>query len=339
MTMAGTRKMELPDGYRERLPRSWRGWLDLLPELVESYLERWELIIVGEFPLSSSYVVPVERSDGHPCVLKVQPTDVPGVEGAERELLGLRLAGAAAVEVLADDAANGVLLLDRAMPGTSLEDMAARDDDAATETLAGVIGDYGRPLDGTDLVGLRAFDEFGEVFERFDRGPHGAIARAKAEAVSDRRLTVVLGMDELGTAVPAIRSARFTAERVLGELLTDRTQAYLVHGDLHHGNVLLDERRGLVVIDPWGLYGDRAVDVAPALHNPIDFVARTDDVDSLIRRRLSIYSEVLDVDHELLAAWCYVYNVIRTLWTLEDDDALSESDPGLRTVGALRRLI
>jgi streptomycin 6-kinase len=338
--MAGIRRLHLPEGYRDRLPRSWRPWLDQLSEQVEFYLERWELTVVGEFPLSYSYVVPVERADGRACVLKIQPTeDVPGVEGAERELLGLRLAGPVAVAVVEEDAGNGVLLLDRAVPGTTLEEMPGPNDDAVTETLANVIGDYGRPIDDPASLGLRAFEGLAEAFERFDRGPHGDVARAKAAAVAETRLSVLLGMDELRTAVPAIRSARRTAERVMVELLVDRSEPYLLHGDLHHGNVLVDEERGLLVIDPWGLCGHRAADVAPALHNPIEFVAGTADIDSLLRRRLSIYAGVLEIDSEILTAWCYVYNVIRLLWALEDADEVPENDAGARTVAALRKMI
>ncbi|MGH9303551.1 MAG: aminoglycoside phosphotransferase family protein [Acidimicrobiales bacterium] len=338
--MPDLHSLELPDGYREGLPRSWQAWIDQLPEQVNSYLERWELTAVGVLPLSHGYVVPVERADGRACVLKIQPTDVPEVEGAaERELLGLRLAGRVAVEVVEEDARNGVLLLERVLPGNALDEMAERDDDAATEALAMVIRDYGRSLDDPGSMGLRPIEELAEAFERFDRGPHGSVARRKAADAAETRLSAVLGIDELGTALPAIRSARETAERVLGELLADRSEPYLLHGDLHHGNVLVDEHRGLLVIDPWGLYGDRSADVAPALHNPLEFVARTTDIDSLIRRRLAIYAEVLDVDKECLAAWCYAYNVIRALWALEDSGEVSERDSDVRTVAALRHLI
>jgi streptomycin 6-kinase len=337
--MADVERFDLPTGYGERLPRSWRPWLDQLPELVASYLERWDLIVAGELPLSYCYVLPVERSDGRPCVLKVQPTDIPEVEGAERELLGLRLGEPVTVNVVEEDARNGVLLLDRALPGTSLGDTSGQDDDATTETLANIIRQYGRPVEDPDSLGLRAFVEFAEAFERFDRGPHGKVARAKAAAVAETRLSVVLGIDELGTAVPAMRVARDTAERVMAELLADRGEPYLLHGDLHHDNVLVDEDRGLLVIDPWGLYGDREAEVAPALHNPNEFVAEAADVDSLIRRRLSIYAEVLDMDLDRLAAWCYVYNVIGALWTLEDFGEVTEKEAGVRTVGALRKLI
>lgn len=332
-------KLNLPDSYRDRLPRSWRPWLDQLPELVNEYLERWELEVVAELPLSYNYVLAVERSDGRQCVLKVQPTGIPDVEGAERELLGLRLAGSGAIEVVDDDATAGVLLLERAIPGTTLDDMVTRGDDLATETLAIVIAQYGRPLNEPESFGLRNFNEFAEAFEKFDRGPHGEIARHKLGAAPETRLSIVLGMDELGTPVPAMRRARYTAEEVMDELVADKVPPYLLHGDLHHGNVLLDEEQGLRVIDPWGLYGEQAADVGAALHNPLDFVGQADDAVALIKRRLSIYAEVIGLDHERLVAWSYVYNVIRTLWSLEDRDDLPENDSGVVTVAALRTMI
>ncbi|MGH8979578.1 MAG: aminoglycoside phosphotransferase family protein [Acidimicrobiales bacterium] len=332
-------ELALPDGYRERLPPAWHPWLDELPELVATHLERWELTVDGALPLSASYVVPVVRADGRACVLKLQPTDVPGVEGAARELLGLRLAGPVAVEVLEEDAGNGVLLLERALPGTTLQEMAERDDEVATATLAVAIRDYARPLDDPAPCGLRPFEELAEAFERFDRGPHGQIARRKAAAPSESRLSVLLGVDELGTGIPAVRSARETAERVMVELLADHRPPSLLHGDLHHANALVDDARGVRVIDPWGLYGDPLADVAPALHCPMALVSAVADVDALVRRRLAVYAEVLEADVEHLSAWCYVYVTIRVLWELEDRGDVAETDARVRTVRALRRLI
>lgn len=337
--MADAHTPELPASYREGLPRSWRGWLAQVPDLVASCLERWELTIVGELPLSRSYVVAVERADGRPCVLKLQPTEVPDLPGPARELLGLRLAGPVAVEVVEDDVANGALLLERAVPGTTLGPVAARDDDAATTSLATVIRAYGRRVESPGALGLRPFEELAEAFERFDRGPHGGIARRRAAATAGSRLSVVLGVDELGTAVQAIRSARHTAERVLAELAADHGEPHLLHGDLHHDNVLDDERRGHLVIDPWGLYGHRAADVAPALHNPLEVVTGAADVGAMVRRRLAIYAEILEIDLERLTAWCYVYVAIRALWAIESNAELPEDDARVRTVTALRRLI
>jgi streptomycin 6-kinase len=327
-------ELNLPDGYAEGVPRSWRPWLDRLPHLVAECIDRWELTVVGQFPLSSSYVVPVVRADGRSCVLKIQPTGVPGVEGAERELLGLRLGAPHAVGVVDDDVSNGVLLLDRVVPGTSLDEVGL-DDDAATQALALVIRDYGRPTDAPESQGLRAFEELADAFRRFDRGPYGSEMRNADLVTPGTREPFVPGVGER-QAIQALRSARDVAERVLDDLLADPRVPHLLHGDLHHGNVLTDEERGLVVIDPWGLYGDRSVDVAPALENPLEVVAETPDVDALIRRRLAIYAEVLEVDKDQLAAWCFAYCVIRELWALEDSGSLVGKD---RTIAALRHLI
>jgi streptomycin 6-kinase len=291
--------------------------------MVETYLGRWELTVVGELALSYSYVVAVERADGRACVLKIKPTDVPGVEGADRELLGLRLGGGAVVEVLEEDTANGVLLVERAVPGTTLDEMAHRDDDLATETLASVIAAYGRPVSGPAASGLAPFVDYAEVFERFDGRPQGGQARGWPAAA----------------AVPALRVLRRTAGEVMAELVADKAPPYLLHGDLHHGNVLVDEERGLLVIDPWGLYGDREVDVGPALHNPPALVSAADDVEALMRRRLPIYAEVIGLEVERLAAWAFVHNVIGALWTLEDAGELAGNDPALRTAATLRTMI
>jgi streptomycin 6-kinase len=331
--------LTLPPDYRSRLPRSWGKWVDELPEQVSNYLERWELVITGEFPLSYMFVAPVERADGTPAVLKIQPVGLPGVEGAHREVLGLQLADPLAVRVLDEDSANGVLLLERAMPGTSLIPLAERDDDLATETLAAIIRDYGRPLEDPAGLGLRAIVEHAEAFERFDRGPHGEVARSKAASRRDDGLIVKLGMDELGTGIPELREARRTAERVLEELMADKPPPYLIHGDLHHDNVLEDEQRGLLVIDPWGLYGDRAAEIARAMHNPLDLVARTADLGPMFDRRLAIYSGVIGLDRERLTAWCYVGCVISALWCLEDGGELTADDGAVRSVTTLRSMI
>ena len=310
-------ELELPGDYLDRLPRSFRPWAEQLPHQLASYLDRWDLTVTGALPLSYSYVAPVERSDGRSCVLKIQPTGIPEAEGAERELLGLRLGSPLTVAVVEEDAKNGALLLERADPGRTLEHRSELDDDAATETMASIIRDYGRPVEEPRAIGLRPIAELAEAFERFD----------------ERRNVLT------GGSLVAVGKARETAEALLVDLLSDSPQPVLLHGDLHHGNVLEDAHRGLLVIDPWGLYGERSADVAPALHNPLAFVEREPDVGSLVRRRVSIYEEMLEVPRDRLIAWCYVYNAIRLLWGLEDQKAVPEHHACLRTLDVLQDLI
>ena len=50
----------------------------------------------------------------------------------------------------------------------------------------------------------------------------------------------------------------------------------VLHGDLHHDNVLR-HGDGWVVIDPHGYVGDAAVEPATMLYNPIPYVFAMDD--------------------------------------------------------------
>jgi streptomycin 6-kinase len=52
-------------------------------------------------------------------------------------------------------------------------------------------------------------------------------------------------------------------------LFAQSTTSVLLHGDLHHDNILHDGN-AWVAIDPKGLIGDPAYEIAPLLCNPID---------------------------------------------------------------------
>src|SRR5262249_36356362 len=59
------------------------------------------------------------------------------------------------------------------------------------------------------------------------------------------------------------------AERTFLELCSTQSDRFLLHGDLHHMNVLKDDTRGWLVIDPKGVIGELAYETASILHNPI----------------------------------------------------------------------
>ncbi|TDO54978.1 aminoglycoside/hydroxyurea antibiotic resistance kinase [Kribbella sp. VKM Ac-2527] len=78
-----------------------RQWLESLPDLTTTYLNRWSLEVVGT-PLNgaASLVLPVRRADGTAAMLKLQQLN----DETEGEALGLRTwNGDGAVRVLADD--------------------------------------------------------------------------------------------------------------------------------------------------------------------------------------------------------------------------------------------
>ena len=324
--------LELPEPFRRRVLAGGGGdraersrWLRDLPDVVATLVERWELDLGELLPLSWSYVVAATRPPGDACVLKIEPPTTDG-EGSVREGLALRLAGPSAVSVFEEDADAGALLLERATGGP-LSALCARDDNVASELLASAMMQFWVPA-GPDC-GLPPLSTLEETFEEFDRGPHGASYRG-------RDLTATLG--EIDTGVRDLRVASVTARRVLEELLADRADPVVVHGDLHHDNVLEDEGRGWAVIDPKGFAGDPGYDVGVMFYNPMPFPLGLGDMEGVVRRRLDVMADRTRLDREKLAAWGYVKAVISMLWSLEGG-GVSRQDPRMYTMSALRNLI
>lgn len=93
----------------------------------------------------------------------------------------------------------------------------------------------------------------------------------------------------------------------------------MLHGDLHHGNLLRSHDRGWVAIDPHGLIGARGYDVGPLLLNPWD-----NDPSQHVGPRLSRLSDLLEMPRDLLASWGLVRAVLAAAWTVRDTDHADE---------------
>lgn len=76
-----------------------------------------------------------------------------------------------------------------------------------------------------------------------------------------------------------------------------------LHGDLHHFNILWDERKGWRVIDPKGLVGDPSFEMTAFLRNPIPDVANWPEVSTVFERRLARMDRVPGVDGTRVLAW------------------------------------
>jgi streptomycin 6-kinase len=73
---------------------------------------------------------------------------------------------------------------------------------------------------------------------------------------------------ELDAADAKLGGAFAEAARVAADLLAKPTDPIVLHGDIHHGNILFDDAHGWLAIDPKGLLGDRYFDYANLFCNP-----------------------------------------------------------------------
>jgi streptomycin 6-kinase len=256
-------------------------WLDALPDLLRSVEQRWKLRLEPPFPLSYGYVAPATLEDRTPVVLKAR---FPNSE-ARDEIEALRaFAGDAAVRLLDADADGCLMLLERIMPGTMLKELV--DDDEATRIAARI------------MVSLRRLPPEGNTFP--------SVRTWWLKAASDIRARFDGGCGPM----PADLFARAEATFLEGE-----TDAWLLlHGDVHHENILLDERRGWLVIDPQGVIGDPAYEAGTYLANQL---LHRRDPRATLARRVELLTDGLVLDRARIIEWSLAQAVMSGSWTLE----------------------
>jgi streptomycin 6-kinase len=259
------------------------AWLEALPELLERLAARWSLSVGPHFPdIRLNYVAPATRADGTACVLKVSRH----VGETRSEIAALQLwDGDGAARLLEGDPELGALLVERLSPGTMLSEVAQSDDDAATVIGAAILRQLWRPVPARHS--LRSLESWCAGYDR----NRDALAR---------------GAD----GFPAALFAR--ADALRQDLLASTGKQSVLHGDMHHFNVLRAERADWLAIDPKGLAGDPCFDVCQFLRNPHPVPPSRNG------RRLDVFCAELGLARQRIKAWCLVHAVLDACWDYED---------------------
>jgi len=247
-------------------------------EQLSRYSTLWGLVIDGPARLTrSSYLQPV-RYGHRPAMLKIA-MDAQECRGA-RLMTWWNGTGAAYVWEQDGDA----LLLERASQNRSLSEMARNGrDDEASRLICKVAARLHapRPPAPPELQPL-ALD-----FEalRLAANTHGPVlARAAALAAG---------------------------------LLATPQQVTVLHGDLHHGNILHAGWRGWLAIDPKGLYGERGFDFANLFCNPEAEIALAP---GRLARQVEVVCAHADLERPRLLAWIASWAALSTIWHIEDSE-------------------
>jgi streptomycin 6-kinase len=264
-------------------------WLDRLPDLVAGCARRWSLAVEPPFTqLSHSYVAPATHADGTPVVLKAT---APGPE-VEAEIAALRaFDGRGSVRLLEADPERGVLLLERLRPGTPLS--VVDDDEEATAVAAEVMQQLWRPLPAGH--------------------PYPHVAEWAAGLAGLRRRFA-------GTTGPLPRRLVEEAEALFTDLIASMVEPVLLHGDLHHDNILAAERPPWLAIDPKGVVGEPAYEVGALLRNLAPRWRAEAQPGRVLARRVDQLAGELGFDRERIRGWGFAQAVLAAWWSLEDGE-------------------
>ncbi len=289
----GTLLFELSPEYIQRVKDTFgkegQVWLTQFPETLQTYLERWSLTLLPPFePLSYNYVAPALLPGGEEVIFKL------GVPNAEflTEIEALRrYDGRGAVRLLRADPDGGALLLERVRPGVALIDRDFNDE-KATRIAAQVMRRLWRPVQGEQPFPTVEtwFRSLRRLRSRYD-GDTGPLPSALVSQ----------------------------AEALLTELSASSGSPVLLHGDLHHWNILAAERESWLAIDPKGIIGEPAFEVGAWMYNPITDVASWPELKRVSARRLDQFSQILSLDRRRLLGWSLAQAVLSACWSLEEN--------------------
>lgn len=101
------------------------------------------------------------------------------------------------------------------------------------------------------------------------------------------------------------------------KLLDQPQQVGVLHGDLHHGNVLDFGQRGWLAIDPKRLLGERGFDFANIFRNPDLEIAKAP---GRLARQATVIAEAARLDRMRLLRWVLAYAGLSAAWILNDGD-------------------
>jgi streptomycin 6-kinase len=252
--------------------------------MFERIITDWGLVADGTpFETAQSWLLHV-RLNGDAATLKWRKPK--SEETLTATLLGY-YGGDGAIRLLR--AGGDVVLMERACGARSLMHMATSgQDDAAAEILADVVATLHAPRTADVPIGLVP------LAERFGHLTSGARREPRLKRAAE----------------------------IAAHLLATAERPVVLHGDLHHDNVLFDDTRGWRVIDPNGLYGERTYEIANLLCNPYPHGRIVHDPDRM-QRCANIYARRLGLASERILAFALAHAGVASAWALHDGNDAS----------------
>jgi streptomycin 6-kinase len=264
-------------------------WLKQLPSVIADCERRWDITIRPPFAgLSYNYAAPAVRADGTSLAIKICCPDVEVV----REINALRhYGGVGSVELFGFDLDLGVLLMEQIQPGDMLSSI--EDDTKTTSIAASVMRQLRHPVPA----------EHSFIYvEDWARG------------------MVRLRNEFNGGTGPFPLHLVDQAERLFAELLPSQATPIVLHGDLHHFNILSAQRQPWLSIDPKGVIGEPAYEVGALIRNPIPQILVEPNLAAILKRRIEQLSDELALDRQRIYGWSLAQAVLSAWWTYEDTE-------------------
>jgi streptomycin 6-kinase len=257
-------------------------WLSELPHLIQNLQEQWELSEIE--PLNNStynFTAYCRYKNSQPAFLKI---GFPG-SGIQRESATLSAFAGVMIDIIACHAQADAMLLPRLNPAKPLHWLKK---EAKQNQIAADLIKKLKPQNQDDFP-FPALTEWFGILERFHKDHDSPIP------------------------VKYLENGR----QIFAELEKDKTTDQLMHGDLHHHNILSDGDEWRI-IDPKGVIGNPLFETACYMYNPSPELLKCPDLIRIIETRIAVFSEILKYHPQQIAMMAYCQSVLSACWCLED---------------------
>lgn len=272
--------------------RRGEQWLKNLPEQLEYYKTKWALTLEHPFQnLTYHYVVAGTRNH-QPIVLKLGvPTQ--GFSTSVEALIHFQTGSS--VSVLEHEADNGAVLLERVFPGELLH--LVQQDSEAVVTAARVMKSLWKAPPKK-----HSFTSITDWLSLFQK----------------------LRNQNAGTTGPFPEHLIEIAEQTFAELITSSENQVVLHGDLHHENILSCAKRGFIAIDPAGVIGESGYEIGSFMRNKLPQVTSERSIIEVLNYRVGIFSKELDFSEARLKKWTFCHIILSSVWSYENSEDYSK---------------
>ncbi len=222
------------------------------------------------------------------CILKIgKPSRETATEAsALREYSGTRYC-----KIYESDISRGVLLIEQITPGVQLRAVPSLD---------------------------KRLDLFCEVF----RGLHIKSASSEFYPTYMRWVSRITEFMRSQGEHELLYKQMANAEQICRSLCEKYPVKVLLHGDLHHDNILLDCHSQYRIIDPKGVIGDTVFDIPRFILNEFDDVLN-DDFSNKFRHITKTLSAKLNLSERDIRRLTYVEMCMSNCWSVEDKQPLN----------------
>ncbi len=280
---------QIPDTLYRRLKQihgeAAGAWLEKLPQLMTQLFDEYCLSFVKEMENLSYNWVMIVRDEVSEYALKLSPPN----QEFSAELTALeQYKGKGAAKVLAACEVRGFILLERLMPGETLDSVI--DEQEAVIISSKIMQKLWVKPDPNMLY--LSVEHWLKGFERY--------------------------LDASESTEPCLDLKLCTKAMMVGQSLVNTTQEQvLLHADLHHSNIL-SHGKDWKAIDPKGIIGDKAYEVGAFMRNPFPGIAMDNDLIEILECRSKWFSQHLSLSHKRILDWSFVQAMLAAVWFVEE---------------------